>query len=319
MFCSTIIPTVGRPTLARAVLSVLSQEFQEAPFEVLVVNDSGQALATADWQESALVQIINTNRRERSVARNIGAAVAQGEYLHFLDDDDWLQPDALRTLWQLTQTRRDADWLYGSTALWRHDGSHIIDLHYELDGNCFVQVMAGEWVPLQASLIRSTTFYQVGGFNTRIAGPEDIDLLRRILLYGDIAGTTSLVAGMSWRTENSTTDYQTHQSKSLTAREQILETSGVFGRMRRSATAPRWQGRVVRAYLTSFVWNLRRRRIMDALGRGFLGLCAGFLSLRAAVSPEYWRAILKGYDSEAFARGEAAIRRLAEDPGDGDD
>jgi hypothetical protein len=41
-------------------------------------------------------------------------------------------------------------------------------------------VMAGEWIPLQASLIEAKTFFTVGGFNPLITGPEDIDLLRRI-------------------------------------------------------------------------------------------------------------------------------------------
>jgi len=54
--------------------------------------------------------------------------------------------------------------------------------------------MAGEWIPLQASLIKTKAFFAVGGFNPHISGPEDIDLLRRIALEGDIAGVQALVA-----------------------------------------------------------------------------------------------------------------------------
>src|SRR5919108_3058002 len=90
IFCSIIIPTIGRSTLDRSVLSVLDQDFTQADFEVIVVNDSGQPLPEAGWHHSAQVHIINTNRRERSFARNSGAAIARGDYLGFLDDDDWL-------------------------------------------------------------------------------------------------------------------------------------------------------------------------------------------------------------------------------------
>jgi glycosyltransferase involved in cell wall biosynthesis len=45
MFCSVIIPTIGRTTLDRAILSVLNQDFSQDEFEVIVVNDSGQTLA----------------------------------------------------------------------------------------------------------------------------------------------------------------------------------------------------------------------------------------------------------------------------------
>ena len=49
-----------------------------------------------------------------AVWRNAGATVAQGRYLHFLDDDDWLEQGALQALWELSQ-QRDAAWLYGYT------------------------------------------------------------------------------------------------------------------------------------------------------------------------------------------------------------
>lgn len=77
VFSSTVIPTVGRSTLRRAVCSVLDQAFTVADFEVIVVNDSGRPLPDDNWQHSERVQLINTNRRERSVARNTGAALAK--------------------------------------------------------------------------------------------------------------------------------------------------------------------------------------------------------------------------------------------------
>src|SRR4030067_3850837 len=108
MFCSTVIPAIGRPTLSRAVHSVLDQSFTADDFEVIVVNDSGAPLAEADWQNSERVRTMHTNRRERGVARNTGAAIAKGGYLHFLDDDDVLLPGALQAFWEFDQTLSDA-------------------------------------------------------------------------------------------------------------------------------------------------------------------------------------------------------------------
>ena len=108
MFCSTVIPTIGRPTLARSVDSVLGQSFTANNFEVILINDSGQPLPPAGWQRSERVRIINTNRHNRSVARNTGAAIARGRYLHFLDDDDWMLPDAFESLWELASASQAA-------------------------------------------------------------------------------------------------------------------------------------------------------------------------------------------------------------------
>src|SRR5215208_5782865 len=82
MFVSTIIPTINRPTLSIAVQSVLDQNFDLDDFEVIVVNDSGKRLSDSTWMKSSKVRVIDTNRRERSVARNAGAAIALGKYLH---------------------------------------------------------------------------------------------------------------------------------------------------------------------------------------------------------------------------------------------
>jgi glycosyltransferase involved in cell wall biosynthesis len=125
MFCSTIIPTIGRNLLTRAVESVLSQTLDEDNYEIFVINDSGTSLPNQDWHNSPKVRIINTNRRERSVARNTGAAMARGRYLHFLDDDDWLLPNALKDFRDLSQNQSPA-WMYGITQLVDREGTQLI-------------------------------------------------------------------------------------------------------------------------------------------------------------------------------------------------
>lgn len=302
MFSSTIIPTVGRVTLARAVNSVLSQSFDKSDFEVIVVNDSGSPLPWQDWQSSTRVRIINTNRRERSVARNTGAALARGKYLHFLDDDDWLFPDALCHFWQLSQNKQAA-WLYGSSQLVERNGSKLIQLHHEIQGNCFLQAMAGEWIPLQSSLINAELFHRLGGFSTLITGPEDIDLFRRICLVGDVTGMSSLVANIERGDADSTTNYKQHPVLSRLAREQILDEPLAFHRMKESATSGYWLGRMSRIYFTSAIWNLQHQRLAVTASRLVSGLAVIVLSHIRISSVSFWNALLKPYQSPTFARG----------------
>ena len=302
MFSSTIIPTVGRVTLARAVNSVLSQTFDKADFEVIVVNDSGAPLPLQEWQSSDRVQIIQTNRHERSVARNAGAAIARGKYLHFLDDDDWLFPDAFCHFWQLAQNKQES-WLYGGSQLVTRSGSNLIQLHHEIEGNCFLQAMAGEWIPLQSSLIDTKLFHRLGGFSTLITGPEDIDMFRRICLYGNVAGTPSLIASIERGEEGSTTLYSQHPEMSRLAREQILDAPFAFHRMKEMATSGYWLGRMFRIYFTSAIWNLQHRRPAMAASRLVSGMKVILLSHFRICSVAFWNALLKPYQSPTFARG----------------
>jgi glycosyltransferase involved in cell wall biosynthesis len=301
-FCTAIIPTVGRSTLARAVESVLQQSLPQAAFEILVMNDSGVPLSHADWMDAPCIRVINTNRRERSVARNTGAALAEGKYLHFLDDDDWMLPGAYQHFWELSQ-RSGAKWLYGMTQLVDRRTNPTIQLRHSLRGNSFLQTMAGEWIPLQASFIERSTFMATGGFNPLLAGPEDIDLLRRITLKEDVDETPNLVAVVIRGEEGSTTDYVHHSQASRMARESILDATGSFQRMRSSAASPFWYGRMARIYLTSTVWNIKHRRVFTAFSRFAAALASIALGKMGLFTKSFWQAVKKPYASITFEKG----------------
>lgn len=302
VFCTTIIPTVGQPALLRAVDSVLNQAFYSDEFEVVVVNDSGKPLFDGPWYRSPRIRLINTNRQERCVARNTGAAVARGRYLNFLDEDDWLLPDAFEKL-RCLSLKSDAAWLYGGSQLVDRKGNPLIQLKPDLRGNCFIKLMAGEWIPPGASIIDAEMFFRVGGYNPHILFSEDMDLCRRIALHGDLDCIDGIVACLGMGEGGSTTDYANPGKMHLWGREKILEEPGAFRRMRESADSGYWQGRIVRVYLTSAVWNIRKGNLFSAAGRAMYGM-AGFLQTCCqCFSSEYWFAILKPHQGRAFAKG----------------
>jgi GT2 family glycosyltransferase len=309
MFSSTIIPTIGRDSLALAVESVLSQVLSGENFQVIVVNDTGHHLPFAGWQTHPRVTILETQRRERSVARNTGAAISLGRYLHFLDDDDLLLPGALEALRQITR-ESDADWVYGRTMLVDRMGKPQLVLNQNLQGNLFVQVMAGEWIPLQSSLIRAQAFFDAGGFDPHLSGPEDIDLQRRIAFSGSFARTQAITARVAMGSSGSSTDWSVHASAAQQARDAVLNQAGCWGRLRRSAAEASehtgyWRGRIARLYLTSFVWNMRRRQTMTAVNRASYGGAALLLSGRYLLRRETWQAVTRAYQSFSFAGGDS--------------
>ena len=88
---SAIVPVFnGESTIAAAIDSALNQNFDAT--EVIVVNDGstdGTALILRSY--GSKIRVIEQSNRGVSAARNAGAAIARGEYLAFLDDDDeWL-------------------------------------------------------------------------------------------------------------------------------------------------------------------------------------------------------------------------------------
>jgi len=281
MFCSTVIPTIGRDTLARAVNSVLDQEFSAAAFEVIVVNDSGKPLRAEPWQSSERVTVLTTQRRERSVARNAGAAIARGRFLHFLDDDDVLLPGALAAFWQLSQTT-GAIWLYGAYETVDNDGNRVNAFAPELAGNVFAWLVAGESIPLQASLVRADRVRAVGGFDPELVGVEDRDLGRRLALDGEVAGMSASVARIRVGRLGSTTDWSRIAELDRQGREKALREPGALERARDSARSSYLRGRVCRAYLASAGWNARRGGLLVAARRV---MCAAIALVPARTQP----------------------------------
>src|SRR5438128_12692599 len=93
-----IIPVYNRVQFLRqAIESVLAQT--HSAVEIIVVDD-GSPIDPGPVVDSfgPAVRLLRKTNGGLASARNVGIANAAGEYLLFLDDDDFLEPDALQTL-----------------------------------------------------------------------------------------------------------------------------------------------------------------------------------------------------------------------------
>ena len=300
MLCSTIIPTIGRPSLSAAVQSVLDQGLDVDEFEMIIVNDSGKPLPNnADWQKLDNITIIDTNKRNRSVARNVGAAASRGKYLHFLDDDDWMMPGAFETLLRVAE-ESNAAWIHGAFRMVDNAGVTVADIHPNEEGNCSIQMMAWEWLPLQASLIASDAFFQVDGFASLSSlggGFEDVHLSRQISLYRDMARTDQIVATIRIGEVSSTTNYITMFDQNRQSREKTIAARHAFQRMIDSARSNPsrsnyWFGKVLYYYMASMKWHLQDKQFLVAASRG-MPLLAGFFQAGPRLfSAKFWRGVV---------------------------
>ncbi|ESQ09301.1 MAG: hypothetical protein N838_20490 [Thiohalocapsa sp. PB-PSB1] len=90
---SVVIRTTGRETLADALDSVAAQTYRA--IEILLVDVEGhESLGAAEWCGPFPLRTISTGEHlGRGAAANAGLDAAEGSYVVFLDDDDWLLPD----------------------------------------------------------------------------------------------------------------------------------------------------------------------------------------------------------------------------------
>jgi len=99
---SIITPTFKRPeTLARAIESVLSQA--QITWEMIIINDNpedGTAELVREFSDLRIKYFENTVNSGVNISRNVGLKnlAADSNYAIFLDDDDYLAPQALSAI-----------------------------------------------------------------------------------------------------------------------------------------------------------------------------------------------------------------------------
>lgn len=121
-FFSTIIPLYNRKhRIDRAVNSIMAQTFTN--WELIIVDD---ASTDGSWEhiqtytDSRIHTMRNAINSERCVTRNNGIAVARGEYICFLDSDDYHLPNHLEALYSLISTHSKKEAFF-FTNTWNED------------------------------------------------------------------------------------------------------------------------------------------------------------------------------------------------------
>ena len=135
---SVIIPVYNAEAyLPACIESALSQN--DVATEILLVDDgstdSSLAICDSYGAKHGAVRVFHTENRGVSHARNIGLDNASGEYITFLDADDALLPDALRTLSEILR-QENADIAVGKKRIIDR-GGNIIEPSYPEPTECW--------------------------------------------------------------------------------------------------------------------------------------------------------------------------------------
>lgn len=109
---SIIVPVYGAEDfLDRCIKSILVQDYED--YELILVNDaspdrSGEVMENWARRDSRIRTIHLPMNLRQGGARNRGLDIAQGEFIYFVDSDDWIAPHTLSSLVD-KQKEYDAD------------------------------------------------------------------------------------------------------------------------------------------------------------------------------------------------------------------
>jgi len=185
---SIIIPCYnGKPFLKDCFESLANQSFKD--FEFIFIDDKSSDGSFEEAQSLSLSlglrgQIISKPQEVKkgvSASRNLGVQVANGEWLVFLDCDDYFTPDKLAKLDEFVTSHPNSfaihhayqkfDNATGETSPIFVDTKVLHDFNFIVQDN----PIGTSTVAIKASIIRS-----LGGFNETLNGIEDYFLWCRI-------------------------------------------------------------------------------------------------------------------------------------------
>jgi len=215
---SVIVPCFNMGRLLGDALESLRAQTLTA-WECIVVDDGSTDGATAvahQRERDSIARLVEMSHSGPSAARNAGLVHARGDYLHFLDADDLIDPDALRTLVEAA-TRAKADVVMSGHRETTLAGRLLREANAPtLRPDAFHALLRTNLAPCHAVLVRRDMVERVGGFDPALFGHEDWDLWLR--LAGAGARFTTVPATLA--------TYRRHPSSSTvpTSRRMMLAT-----------------------------------------------------------------------------------------------
>mgnify|MGYP000495025415 CR=1 FL=1 len=139
VFFSVIIPTRNRPVeFKKALDSVLAQSFKE--FEIIVVNDGTneqfqkayKQLKKSSPKNVHYIRLIQRSRGHgHCFGRNQGVDIAKGDFICFLDDDDYWTDNHFLARAAKEIKKHNADFYFANQKAITQDGRHVANVWVE--------------------------------------------------------------------------------------------------------------------------------------------------------------------------------------------
>ena len=182
--------------MAKAIQSVLAQTFTD--YELIVMDDGSKddsfSIALKTIEGHGHCHLYRQKNGGVSMARNNGVSLSQGDYLCFLDADDWWEPTFLKEMSKLIEEFPEAG-IYGTNYTIVNETKHktrvaSVGVGFEKGYINYCQVYAKTLTMPLTSIsvaIPRLVFNETGGFPKGIKLGEDFLLWIRIALKHKVA------------------------------------------------------------------------------------------------------------------------------------
>lgn len=190
---SVIIPTYKRSDfLLRAINSILSQTYSN--IEIIVVDDNGIDTKFQIKNESKLQKYINEKKiiylkhdinKNGASARNTGIRKSSGDYITFLDDDDFFLKDRIELLVKKLEQNNEYDCVYSSMV--KIKNNHIYNYRIGNKNGNFLEEILSQYSFFGTGsnmFFTRKSILKIGEFDEKFFRFQDLEYMARFFENG---------------------------------------------------------------------------------------------------------------------------------------
>ncbi|HEV2669134.1 MAG TPA: glycosyltransferase family A protein, partial [Blastocatellia bacterium] len=152
--------------IGETIQSVLNQTFDD--FELIIIDD-GSTDSTKEVVHSfdGPIKYYYQENRGLACSRNRGIEVSSGDYIHFLDSDDLLRPQAIERKVSLLDSNSDLGFVYSAHQFINREGEILpwpeyIPIHPLRRGRIFRFLIRFNFISISTVLARRDCINRVG-------------------------------------------------------------------------------------------------------------------------------------------------------------
>jgi len=254
---SVICRSIGRPELQQALQSVCAQTYPNLEIVLIDAKGTGLSEATEYVAPRSLLLVANERQYSRSQAANAGLDAANGDYLMFLDDDDWIVPEHIQLLVSQLESNPANKAAYSNTQKTDQSGA-LLDSVFDTDFDP-VLLMRDNFIPIHALLFHRSLLQHGARFDETFDIYEDWDFWLQLSQHTAFSHVDKITAYYREGGDSETAAVDTHSrynADSLLGKGR----AAIFNKW-----LPRWDGNQVNQLIGSLDKSAQLQQFADDL------------------------------------------------------
>jgi glycosyltransferase involved in cell wall biosynthesis len=178
----------------------LTQSLQQ--IEIIVVDDGSTDNTRSVVELYTTVYYIYQTNAGLSAARNTGIMKSKGQFLAFLDADDWFLQDSLSVNLSYLRENPELAFISGSYTLFNELTSEFFEKSKSIPDNHYCHLLKGNYIGMHATVLYRRWVFDHVHYDTALRACEDYDIYLKVARKFPIAHHTQIIAVYRIHTDN---------------------------------------------------------------------------------------------------------------------